>query len=212
MAVTPTTRNSSTEPEPKIVSPSWAVTVFCTYPSGPERICVRGFSTNCNPVSRASQTMPTSMVTATRPSISSVVAALRLFGALNAGTPLEIASTPVSAAQPEEKLRSSRNAMAQPVVSCHSAAITRSALGARRSSPSTTIRTSPVRIMPMTTIMKPYVGMANAMPESCRPRRLTAVSRATATTAMSTLWSATKGTTEPRFATPEETDTATVST
>ena len=38
-----------------------------------------------------------------------MVAALRLFGGLNAGTPLEIASTPVSAAQPEENVRSSRN-------------------------------------------------------------------------------------------------------
>ncbi len=59
--------------------------------------------------------MPTSMVTATTPSSSSVVAALRLFGGLNAGTPLEIASTPVSAAQPEENARSSRNTNAKPV-------------------------------------------------------------------------------------------------
>src|SRR3712207_8871388 len=42
------------------------------------------------------------------PSSSSVVAALRLFGLRNAGTPLEIASTPVSAAQPEENARASR--------------------------------------------------------------------------------------------------------
>ena len=47
------------------------------------------------------------------PSSSSVVAALRLFGGLNAGTPLEMASTPVSAAQPEENARSSRNANAK---------------------------------------------------------------------------------------------------
>jgi len=138
-----------------MVSPSCAVTVFCTYPSGPSTICRAGSSTNCRPVSRASQTMPTSMVTATTPSMNRVVAAFRLFGARKAGTPLEIASTPVSAAQPEEKLRSSRNAIAHPVVSLHSAAMTRSALGARRSWPSSTTRTSPVRIMPMITIMKP---------------------------------------------------------
>ena len=46
---------------------------------------------------------------AIRPSRSSVVAALRLLGLRNAGTPLLIASTPVSAAQPEEKARASRN-------------------------------------------------------------------------------------------------------
>ena len=43
------------------------------------------------------------------PSISKVVAALRLLGRRNAGTPLEIASTPVSAAHPDEKARASRN-------------------------------------------------------------------------------------------------------
>jgi hypothetical protein len=44
------------------------------------------------------------------------------------------------------------------------------------------------------------------------PRRLSAVRTVTAITAMSTLWVATNGTTEPRFATPEDTDTATVRT
>ena len=37
------------------------------------------------------------------------------------------------------------------------------------------------------------------------PRRFSAVNTATAATAIPTLWVATKGTTEPRFATPEET-------
>ena len=44
--------------------------------------------------------MPMNMVTASPPSIASVVAALRDFGLRNAGTPLLIASTPVRAAQP----------------------------------------------------------------------------------------------------------------
>ena len=47
-----------------------------------------------------------------------MVAALRLLGLLNAGTPLEIASTPVSAAQPEENERSSRKTSAKPVRLC----------------------------------------------------------------------------------------------
>ena len=58
---------------------------------------------------------PSSMVTAMVPSSSSVVAAFLLFGFLKAGTPLEIASTPVSAAQPEENVRASSATMAKPV-------------------------------------------------------------------------------------------------
>ena len=55
-----------------------------------------------------------SIVTAMVPSRSRVVAALRLFGRWNAGTPLLIASTPVRAAQPEEKALASRNTTARP--------------------------------------------------------------------------------------------------
>ena len=54
------------------------------------------------------------MVTAMAPSSSSVVAAFLLLGFWKAGTPLLIASTPVSAAQPEEKARSSRKTAASP--------------------------------------------------------------------------------------------------
>ena len=43
-----------------------------------------------------------------------MVAAFLLFGLRNAGTPLLIASTPVSAVQPEENARSSRNISASP--------------------------------------------------------------------------------------------------
>ena len=49
------------------------------------------------------------IVIAMAPSRNSVVAAFLLFGRLKAGTPLEIASTPVSAAQPDEKARARRN-------------------------------------------------------------------------------------------------------
>ena len=50
--------------------------------------------------------MLSSIVTAIVPSSSSVVAAFLLLGLRNAGTPLEIASTPVRAAQPDENARS----------------------------------------------------------------------------------------------------------
>ena len=48
------------------------------------------------------------MVMATPPSSASVVAAFLLLGLRKAGTPLEMASTPVSAAEPEENARASR--------------------------------------------------------------------------------------------------------
>ena len=76
---------------------------------------------------------------------SNVVAALRLLGLRNAGTPLEIASTPVRAAQPEENARASRNISANVVsesldsgagMMCRSALSTSGrSPGARRSRP-----------------------------------------------------------------------------
>ena len=53
------------------------------------------------------------IVIASAPSIASVAAALALLGFWNAGTPLLIASTPVSAAQPDENARSRRKAPAR---------------------------------------------------------------------------------------------------
>ena len=52
-------------------------------------------------------------VRATEASRVSVVAAFWLFGFRNAGTPLLIASLPVSAAQPDEKARASRAIIAR---------------------------------------------------------------------------------------------------
>ena len=74
-----------------------------------------GSSTNRTPVRTESQMTPSSMTAAIPPSASSVVAALRDLGRSKAGTPLEIASMPVRAAQPEENARSTRNAPARPV-------------------------------------------------------------------------------------------------
>ena len=58
---------------------------------------------------------PANIATAMPPSRASVVAAFLLLGLRNAGTPLLIASTPVSAVQPEENARSSRKISARPV-------------------------------------------------------------------------------------------------
>ena len=67
------------------------------------------------PICLASTMTLTIIVIAIIPSSSSVVAAFVLFGRRNAGTPLVIASTPVSAAQPDENARASRNISANVV-------------------------------------------------------------------------------------------------
>ncbi len=64
-----------------------------------------------------------------------MLAALRDLGLRNAGTPLLIASTPVRAAQPWVKLRSTRSTSASPVKASPSASSCRSALGGCTSSP-----------------------------------------------------------------------------
>ena len=97
--------------------------------------------------------MPISRVTAIPPSISSVVAALRDLGFSNAGTPLLIASTPVSAAQPEENDRATRNANAKPTIWPCSACIWKPADSARSGLPSTKIRNKPQPIMTTTPTM-----------------------------------------------------------
>ena len=63
----------------------------------------------------ASAVTPANMVAAMPPISASVVAAFRLFGGLNAGTPLAIASIPVSAVVPEANARSAKNSSASPV-------------------------------------------------------------------------------------------------
>ena len=61
----------------------------------------------------ASAVMPTNIDTAITPIATSVIWAFLAFGGRNAGTPLAIASTPVSAVQPEENARSVKNISAR---------------------------------------------------------------------------------------------------
>ena len=82
-------------------------------------------------------------VIAMAPSNASVVAALRDFGLRNAGTPLLIASTPVSAALPDENARATRKTNAKPRISPCSECISKSADSARSGSPSTWIWKKP---------------------------------------------------------------------
>jgi hypothetical protein len=88
-------------------------------PNSPSSVsCLTGSIAKRRPICFASTMMLSIIVTAMVPSSSSVVAAFFDLGFLNAGTPLLIASTPVSAAQPDEKARSSRKAPASPVIPC----------------------------------------------------------------------------------------------
>ena len=63
-----------------------------------------------------------------------------------------------------------------------------------------------------TVTMNAYVGTANARPASRMPRRFIAVSTTITTTATSTGCLPANPQAAPRFATPDDTDTATVST
>ena len=98
--------------------------------------------------------MPISSVTAMAPNINSVVAALRDLGFSNAGTPLLIASTPVSAAHPEENARAIRNTSANPRTLPCSECIWKPADSAFSGFPNTKIRISPQTSMPAMPMMK----------------------------------------------------------
>ena len=163
----------------------------------------------------ANTMMLISIVTAMVPSSSSVVAALRLFGLRKAGTPFEIASTPVSAAQPDENARASRKIRASPVRFPPSypgaGMMWKFALSTSGSCPSEA-RNAPTSAMPSTPAMKQYVGTAKKAPDSRTPLRFVAASARTSTTATATSWCEIHGTAAAAFWTPDETDTATVRT
>lgn len=69
----------------------------------------------CTFETSASVVTPANMTIARLPIAARVVAALVALGLRNAGTPLEIASTPVSAVHPEENARSTSITRARPV-------------------------------------------------------------------------------------------------
>ena len=84
-----------------------------------------------------------------------------------------IASTPVSAAHPHENVRNSKKISAaelrlSPSISGR---ISNDAVGALSSSPRMSIRMKPYATNAKTPIMNPYVGIANAVPDSPTPRR-----------------------------------------
>ncbi len=121
------------------------------------------------------------------PMTAIVDAAFFDFGDRKAGTPLEIASTPVSAVQPEANARrpsSSRPSPANVSLPC-SGVIPYAALSATGESPKIT-RIRPVAIISSIAPMKRYVGAAKALPDSRTPRRFIAARIATNPTARRT--------------------------
>jgi hypothetical protein len=145
------------------------------------------------------------------PISSSVVAAFRLLGALNAGTPLAIASTPVRAVHPDANARSARNTSPSEERPVSSGLTSQSALSATGASPNN-VRNSPQATMPSTPTTNRYVGSANARPDSRTPRRFAAVRKTTNPTAIGTRPEFRAGAAEMMLSTPADTETATVRT
>ena len=98
------------------------MTVSWVVPWNPMRSAL--FSVIFTPSRMARKVTPTNIVTAMTPISASVVAALRDLGVRNAGTPLLIASTPVSAVQPDANARSPRKRIPAVVRSCSSGLMT----------------------------------------------------------------------------------------
>ncbi len=194
------------------ITTSWSKPAGIGVPSGRISRSTWCGSTYLMPICRASTMTLIIIVTAIIPSSSSVVAALRDFGLRNAGTPLEIASTPVSAAQPEENARASRKIRAT-VVSGSSqpgcGAISRTALSTSGRVP-LSIRMKPHAHIPRIAVMKRYVGTAKNVPDSRTPRRFSAASTATAIAATMTSCPFSDGNAADAYDDADETDTATV--
>ena len=109
------------------------MTVFWVLPSGmPIKFSLN--SVTLTPVLIAKNVIDRNKLIEMSPSINKVVAAFLLFGFLKAGTPFEIAYTPVKALHPEEKARAKRKSSAIPAKDvCET--ISQSALSARKTSP-----------------------------------------------------------------------------
>ena len=136
--------------------------------------------------------------------IASVDAALCACGRLNAGTPFEIASTPVSAVAPDENAFSNTKSPTAPAVEAASW------IG----STSTSTAGHPPRHWPRPSTSnatidstKPYVGIANSMPDSFEPRRFARVTKATKKTHSTTACSLATGSADPIANTPATIET-----
>ena len=136
---------------------------------------------------------------------TSVIPALRLRGCLNAGMPLEIASTPgqrrrAAGERVEDQEQAHRS---------RGLDVERRRIGNRAERPEH-VPNSATPTVTNIIATKKYVGIANTTPDSFTPRRLTIMTNATKTSAMATRCSNNAGNADVICATPEDTETATV--
>ena len=120
------------------------------------------------------------------------------------------ASTPVNAVQPEANARSTSPTSSSPPTPC-SAWIPIDADSATGARPVAAWK-NPSASIAKTHATKPYVGIANTLPDSLMPRRFISASTATRPSDRLTAYGARDGTAETMLATPAATDTATVRT
>ena len=154
----------------------------------------------------ASQETPTNIAIAIPPRTASVVAALRPCGRRKAFTPFAIASTPVSAVDPDANARSTTKAVTAPVPAARRSGTT--ACG----HPDAAQRATPVPTSRKIDVTNAYVGSAKRMPASFTPRRFASVIRPTKPSDRPSSCPRRLVTAEVRASTPAATDTATVST
>ena len=138
------------------------------------------------------------------PITSNVVAAFRPCGGRKALTPFEIASTPVSAAAPDEKAR--RTTRTPTVPAPVASGLDTCACG---HAPETHLPI-PVPIIAYITATNAYVGSAKRIPDSRTPRRFTSVSNKTKSSERPTWWDLSDGSADVSAKTPAVTETATV--
>ena len=135
-------------------------------------------------------------------------------GGRNAGTPLEMASTPVTAAPPEPKALRAMNTEAprsRPLPWWVPSGIIPSAeVDPAGRLPAIHIRYAPTDSRTPMQATKKYVGAANNLPDSLVPRRLPTAMRITKPMAIQCFPGARAGAAEASASLPAATDTATV--
>ena len=153
--------------------------------------------------------MTPTKITPSRIAIASIVfAALRASGGLNAGTPLAMASTPVSATEPLANARSTRK---MPMASVPNS-IASAWRGSAPRSRSGMLPTIPDAMIMRAMVTNRYVGTAKMLPDSRRPRRFAMVISAMTPTATSIRSTSSAGTIEINWSIADDVETATVMT
>src|SRR5262245_26667878 len=156
----------------------------------------------------ANHEIPRNIAASSRPSATSVCRACFHSTGRNAGTPLEIASTPVIAVLPEASACSATNIGTSAKTDRVPPVVT----GGGTTMDPVAARATPTTINDRMQKMNTYVGAAKILPDSRTPRRLPYAIKTMDATAISTRNGAVAGTSAMIAATPADTETATVRT